>query len=129
MLYLLLNTRSHTVSITKQSVSCYIALGLMLYLFLIIMIYSTQRHGYGSMVFEDKSSYTGDWQYGLRHGQGEYVMADGSVYRGQWTNDKPHGKGTLSIPVSKYNYTGEFAPLSPFLPHYPPLSPFLHTHW
>lgn len=76
------------------------------------MIASTQHHGYGSCVFEDKSSYTGDWQYGLRHGQGEYVMADGSVYRGQWAIDKPHGKGTLSIPVSKYNYTGNQPSLS-----------------
>ncbi len=59
------------------------------------------------MVFEDKGSYTGDWQYGLRHGQGEYVMSDGSVYRGQWAHDKAEGKGTLSIPYSKYTYNGE----------------------
>ena len=59
------------------------------------------------MVYEDKSSYTGDWVMGLRHGQGEVVMADGSVYRGQWVNDKPHGKGTLSISTSEYSYNGE----------------------
>ena len=68
---------------------------------------SLQRHGPGSMVYEDKSSYTGDWVMGLRHGQGELVMADGSVYRGQWVNDKPHGKGTLSISTSDYTYNGE----------------------
>ena len=62
-------------------------------------------------MYEDKSTYNGDWQNGLRHGHGEYVSADGAVYRGMWVNDKPHGKGTLSIAGPQQNlsntYTGE----------------------
>ena len=59
-------------------------------------------------MFEDKSSYNGDWQFGLRHGHGEYVTSDGSVYRGQWINDKAQGKGTISIPAISYTYNGEY---------------------
>lgn len=63
------------------------------------------------MVYDDKSSYTGDWLNGLRYGHGEFVSADGAVYRGMWVNDKPHGKGILSIigPQQNlsYTYSGE----------------------
>ena len=58
-------------------------------------------------MYEDKSSYNGDWHQGLRHGHGEVVNADGSVYRGQWAYDKPHGKGNLSIPAASYSYNGK----------------------
>ena len=70
-----------------------------------------QRHGQGVMVYHKtssmKSTFNGDWRYGLRHGQGELVMFDGSVYRGLWENDKPHGKGNYSVPTANYYYSGE----------------------
>ena len=73
-------------------------------------------------MYEDKSTYNGDWQNGLRHGHGEHVSANEnglrnsrgeyvSVYRGMWVNDKPHGKGVLSITEPErnllYKYSGE----------------------
>ena len=58
------------------------------------------------MVYEDLSSYNGDWQKNLRHGQGELVKADGSMYRGLWAEDMYHGRGTLYIPMTNYTYSG-----------------------
>lgn len=62
-------------------------------------------------MYEDKSSYNGDWKNGLRHGNGEFVSADGAVYKGMWVNDKPHGKGVLSIAGPqqnlRYTYSGK----------------------
>ena len=72
---------------------------------------SIQRHGMGAMVYDDNSSFNGDWRLDLRHGHGELVAKDGAVYRGLWVGDKPHGKGTLHIPNALYTYNGEnFSP-------------------
>lgn len=68
---------------------------------------STQRNGMGAMVYDDNSSFNGDWRLDLRHGHGELVTKDGAVYRGLWVSDKPHGKGTLHIPTAHYTYNGE----------------------
>ena len=59
-------------------------------------------------MYQDSSSYNGDWERGMRHGHGEFVNMDGSVYRGQWANDKSHGKGTFSIPAVNYTYSGMY---------------------
>lgn len=65
----------------------------------------------GAMVYDDNSSFNGDWRLDLRHGHGELVTKDGAVYRGLWVSDKPHGKGTLHIPTAHYTYNGEnFSP-------------------
>lgn len=68
-----------------------------------------QRHGQGTMVYTDRSTYTGDWKLDLREGHGELVLADGSTYHGQWLSDKFHGRGMLQMPAASYMYTGEAA--------------------
>ena len=62
-------------------------------------------------MYDDKSTYNGDWSGGLRHGHGEHVTAEGTVYRGMWVHDKPQGKGVLSIAGPqqnlRYTYSGK----------------------
>ena len=77
-------------------------------------------------MYEDKSSYNGDWRQGLREGHGEFVTSSGSVYRGLWQSDKPHGKGTQSISETDYSYTGKQVSNAITPPPPPPHSP-CHT--
>ena len=48
-------------------------------------------------VFEDGSSYKGEWLAGQMHGQGVYIMADGEVYEGEFINGRRDGKGKVKM--------------------------------
>jgi hypothetical protein len=48
-------------------------------------------------VFEDGSSYKGEWLAGQMHGQGIYIMADGEVYEGEFINGRRDGKGKVKM--------------------------------
>lgn len=75
----------------------------------LLLLHLLQRHGHGTMVYADHSTYSGEWKLDLREGRGELVIADGSTYQGQWLNDKFHGRGMLQMPAASYTYTGEGA--------------------
>ena len=67
-----------------------------------------QKHGVGTMVYEDESEYVGSWDMDLRHGEGNLKRKDGITYSGNWLQDQPHGeKGELNIPTANYKYVGE----------------------
>lgn len=74
------------------------------------------RHGFGILIFQDKSKYTGffknnkfhgkgrlidtkgDYYEGTfrqdcAHGFGKHISSTGEIYIGYWINDKHHGKG------------------------------------
>ena len=66
-----------------------------------------QRHGEGTMVYEDESEYVGSWEMDLRHGEGNLTRRNGITYAGHWHQDLPHGeKGELNIASAKYKYIG-----------------------
>ena len=46
------------------------------------------RQGYGEMVWNDGSSYTGEWVKGMQDGQGTLIMPDGKVREGHWSKNK-----------------------------------------
>lgn len=72
----------------------------------IIIIFSIQPHGEGTMTYEDGSTYTGAWDTGLRQGTGTLTRKDGITYTGQWDLDQPNGKGDINIPAANYKYSG-----------------------
>eukprot|EP01017_Pseudomicrothorax_dubius_P007010 TRINITY_DN12115_c0_g1_i3.p1 TRINITY_DN12115_c0_g1~~TRINITY_DN12115_c0_g1_i3.p1 ORF type:complete len:151 (+),score=40.11 TRINITY_DN12115_c0_g1_i3:414-866(+) len=74
-------------------------------------------HGQGLMLYEDGSSYDGDWEKGLRSGNGKMVRVLGKdretgeiiqeVYLGQFKDDFFHGNGTLTNSDTSY-YKGQW---------------------
>lgn len=48
-------------------------------------------HGKGIRKYEDKSTYDGVFDNGLRSGLGKLVLRDGTVFEGTWANDKKNG--------------------------------------
>ena len=52
--------------------------------------------GDGNMIFNDGSSYNGDFKDGKREGTGTFKWKNGDVYTGGWKNDLMDGEGTLT---------------------------------
>ena len=46
---------------------------------------------------KSKNIYEGEWSQGLKSGVGSMVYGDKSTYTGQWFDDKRHGKGKMTI--------------------------------
>ncbi|KNC54131.1 uncharacterized protein AMSG_09908 [Thecamonas trahens ATCC 50062] len=69
-----------------------------------------QRSGTGSAVFDDGSTYEGEWLAGEPHGSGTLVTCGGTrTYIGEFRNGKPWGNGVLSHSSSrKLAYDGEW---------------------
>ncbi len=63
------------------------------------------------VVYDDGSSYDGEWKNGLYDGQGVYIWPDGQKYDGEWKNGI-RIKGTYTWPEKRngyiYKYVGEF---------------------
>jgi hypothetical protein len=67
-----------------------------------------QRHGYGTMNYDDGSMYEGDWKYNLKDGNGTFLYSTGPRYEGIWINNKMQGSGIYYYPdgridLRKYN--------------------------
>ena len=65
-------------------------------------------HGKGKMVWNNGSSYDGDWNHGKVHGNGTYIYSDGGTYAGQFQNGSRHGYGTYYFPSGAV-YDGQWA--------------------
>ena len=53
---------------------------------------SGKRHGLGTFVWADNSSYTGPWSHGLRSGDnGTLTLANGDTLVGTWKHDRHSG--------------------------------------
>ena len=70
------------------SVCMSVCLSLTIYMCMFICLSVLQRHGTGTMIYEDGSIYDGEWLNDLRHGPGRYTWPNGIVYNGEWKNDK-----------------------------------------
>jgi len=65
-----------------------------------------RMYGKGSMVFANKSRYTGGWKNGIQHGWGILTNPDGSTQEGTWKGGKLTGEGKLQYPDSTTLYEG-----------------------
>lgn len=70
------------------------------------MFRSSKFHGFGRMVYSDKSIYSGQWERGKREGFGKYVTAGGDVILGRW-HDGDISEGTR-IYADGSRYVGGF---------------------
>lgn len=52
-----------------------------------------QRHGKGTITYDDGDSYTGGWKNGLWHGKGMYLRSDSSYFKGTYKEDFATGYG------------------------------------
>ena len=61
---------------------------------------NNKYHGKGTFVqFKEKYKYEGDFKNSQRHGHGTLVFEDGTTFRGGWKNGLKHGKGTTDNAV------------------------------
>ena len=66
-----------------------------------------QKHGMGEeRWFEDGTMYRGEHVEGKKHGKGKYVWEDGSSYEGDFNNDVVEGRGVFKD--AEGVYTGQF---------------------
>ncbi|MCK5436819.1 MAG: hypothetical protein KAI90_02345 [Desulfobulbaceae bacterium] len=63
--------------------------------------------GEGTMLFPDRSEYSGLFKDGQFTGNGTLTFPDGRTYKGEYKDYMPHGKGTIEFPWG-YKYSGEF---------------------
>lgn len=61
-----------------------------------------KRHGTGTCVYADESTYSGEWSQGLPHGEGVRTCQD-TVYRGQFVRGLKHGAGVLTTDEDVYD--------------------------
>ena len=48
------------------------------------------------MTYADGSTYSGEYEHGLRHGRGVLTHQSGFKYDGQWMNGKMHGTARMT---------------------------------
>ncbi|MEF3303676.1 MORN repeat-containing protein [Paenibacillus sp. GYB003] len=56
------------------------------------------EHGSGEKRYANGDSYSGEWREGTFHGNGVYVWADGTRYEGGWDGGLEHGSGSKTYP-------------------------------
>jgi hypothetical protein len=76
-------------------------------------------NGVAMCIWQDGTSYTGEWKDCLKEGHGTLTFPDGSTYKGSFTNDQPNGDGVKLFPDgSKYEgcfFQGMFNGLGKFV--------------
>mmetsp|Transcript_7960 Transcript_7960/g.14754 ORF Transcript_7960/g.14754 Transcript_7960/m.14754 type:complete len:373 (-) Transcript_7960:235-1353(-) len=73
---------------------------------------NTVLTGKGRFVFQDGSSYSGEWKdcgdgKKIKHGKGILKTVSGVNYEGEWKDDSKHGKATCQYPTGNF-YEGDF---------------------
>ena len=67
-----------------------------------------QYHGIGTFLsVNNREKYVGSWKSNKREGHGELRYADKSTYVGNWKNDLKHGNGTFYNPDRTF-YCGDY---------------------
>lgn len=56
------------------------------------------KSGPGKVMYQNRSSYEGQFHNYMRHGQGTLTLSDGTKYVAQWKNDERHGEGKELCP-------------------------------
>ena len=65
------------------------------------------KHGFGKLIFEDKSYYEGNFFHNNLNGKGKFFFKSGKSYHGNWKNNTMDGKG-IFIWENKDKYKGEY---------------------
>jgi hypothetical protein len=60
------------------------------------------RHGHGTLAFASGGEYVGDWECNYMHGDGTRRFANGDVYVGTYHNSKRHGQGRFYFSNGTY---------------------------
>jgi hypothetical protein len=68
---------------------------------------SKEREGYGLMIWNDGSIYTGKWEEDIAQGYGKLTHADGDIYEGMWSDNMANGYGTFKNKLGGL-YKGEW---------------------
>jgi hypothetical protein len=70
-------------------------------------LYKNAMHGYGILFFgSQKTYYEGSFENNRRFGKGTLIYNSKLSYSGDWCNDKPQGKGYQVTPT--FHYDGDF---------------------
>lgn len=55
-----------------------------------------EKEGFGTMKWDDKSCYEGDWVADNASGWGKMLHSDGDIYEGYWQDGMSNGFGTYT---------------------------------
>ena len=70
-----------------------------------------KKHGQGKFTYGKGKGkgdeYVGEFKSGYRNGQGKYFWSNGDKYEGEFKDDKPNGQGTYTWSDGR-KYVGEF---------------------
>ena len=58
--------------------------------------FDQNNSGFGSYLYKNGDSYTGDFYNGKKHGKGTFRYNNKDEYQGDYLNDTKHGKGKYS---------------------------------
>lgn len=64
-------------------------------------------YGQGTISYENKEKYSGEWKKGYRTGQGTYTWPNGDKYIGSFLNSKQNGQGTMTY-ANGEKFVGEW---------------------
>lgn len=59
-----------------------------------------------AILFDDGSSYSGEWKNGRIHGRGVFLWANGDRFEGEWKDDLQNGQGTYAAADGSVYYGG-----------------------
>ncbi|KAL7544372.1 hypothetical protein ACHAWF_007755 [Thalassiosira exigua] len=68
-----------------------------------------QKHGEGTMKYDNGNEYSGQWKDNKRDGKGTTKYKSGNVYTGIWKTGKRHGFGVFHIQKTGDVYRGNWA--------------------
>jgi hypothetical protein len=66
-----------------------------------------KKDRWGTYLFENGDTYTGEFRGGRKHGRGAYTFRNGDVYIGEYADDVRSGRGTYAA-ANGDHYVGEF---------------------
>ena len=59
-----------------------------------------------AVLFDDGSSYSGEWRNGIINGRGVFLWSNGDRFEGEWKDGKQHGQGTFASADGSVYYGG-----------------------
>ena len=69
--------------------------------------FNGKHNGYGTYIYADGNTYQGNWINNLKHGQGKYTWTNGDIYQGNYKNDNKSGDGKYTWSNGEF-YTGNW---------------------
>jgi hypothetical protein len=72
------------------------------------LVFRPPEGGKAKVVYQDCSTYEGQFRNYMRHGQGVLKLSDGTTYECQWSEDKQHGAGVERCPDKSF-FSGSYS--------------------